>query len=193
MITETRDAGLRGVLDRLNGRSIVLVGLMGAGKSTVGRRLATRLGLSFVDADTAIEEAAGMTIPEIFAMHGEPYFRSGEVRVIQRLLNQGPQVLATGGGAFMNATTRENIARAGVSLWLKGDVDLLLRRVKKRVDRPLLKTDDPEAVMKRLINERYPVYALADVTVESQDVPHDVMVDRVIEALNGHFDKEQIP
>jgi shikimate kinase len=189
MTTDLRESALRGLTARLNGRSIVLVGLMGAGKSTVGKRLATRLGLPFVDADSAIEEAAGMTIPEIFALHGEPYFRAGEVRVIQRLLTQSPQVLATGGGAYMNETTRENIARSGVSLWL----DVLLRRVKKRVDRPLLKADNPEAVMKRLIQERYPVYALADITVESRDVPHEVMVDAVIEALNTYFDKEQTP
>ncbi len=131
------------IRERLGARSIVLVGLMGAGKSSIGKRLATRLKLSFIDADTAIEEAAGMSIPEIFEKHGEPYFRSGEVRVIARLLSQGPQVLATGGGAYMNEETRQNITQHGVSLWLKGDIDVLMRRVRRRADRPLLKSEDP--------------------------------------------------
>lgn len=171
----------------LAGRSLVLVGLMGAGKSTVGRRLAQRLKLSFVDADTAIEEAAGMTIPEIFERHGEEYFREGERRVIARLLEEGQHVLATGGGAFMNETTRDNIRKAGVSVWLKAGLPLLMKRVSRRSDRPLLQADDPEAVMSRLMDQRYPIYAQADVCVESREVSHTVMVNDVIRALAAHF------
>jgi shikimate kinase len=171
------------LIKALGERSIVLVGMMGAGKTSVGRRLAHRLGLPFVDADVEIEAAAGMTIPEIFATYGEPYFRSGEVRVIARLLDGGPQVLATGGGAYMNADTRSNIRQRGVSVFLKAELDVLLRRVKRRSDRPLLKTADPAATLANLIEQRYPVYAEADVTVMSFEVPHDTMVDTIIAAL----------
>ncbi len=157
---------------RLQDRSIVLVGLMGAGKSSVGRRLAEKLGLPFVDADHEIEAAAGKSITEIFADHGEAYFREGERRVIARLLDSGAQVLATGGGAFINEETRERIRQSGVSVWLKADLPLLMKRVMKRSDRPLLKSEDPEAVMQQLMEQRYPVYATADVTVESRDVQH---------------------
>lgn len=167
----------------LNGRSIVLVGLMGAGKSTVGRRLAQKLGLEFTDADAEIERAAGKTVPDIFRDHGEAYFREGERKVIARLLESGPQVLATGGGAFMNEETRKNIARLGISVWLKADMDLLMKRVRRRDNRPLLKAEDPDAVMRQLIAERYPVYGQADVTVESRDVPHNSIVSDVIRAL----------
>ena len=168
---------------RLQDRSIVLVGLMGAGKSSVGRRLAEKLGLPFVDADHEIEAAAGKSIAEIFADHGEPYFREGERRVIARLLGSGAQVLATGGGAFVNEETRERIRQGSVSVWLKADLPLLMKRVLKRSDRPLLKSEDPEAVMRRLMEQRYPVYAAADVTVESRDVQHGQMVNDVIKAL----------
>ena len=172
----------------LAGRTIVLVGMMGAGKSTVGRRLATRLGLPFVDADNEIEAAhAGMTIQEIFAVHGEPYFRDGEARVIARLLGNGPSVLATGGGAFMRADTRDRIRHRGISIWLKADADIILRRVKRRNDRPLLQSDDPAAVIARLIDERYPVYAEADLTLLSRDVPHEKIVDECIGALLAHL------
>lgn len=164
---------------------MVLIGMMGAGKSSVGRRLASRLGLSFVDADAEIEAAAGCTIPEIFAQHGEAHFRDGERKVIARLLESGPQVLATGGGAWMNATTRENIAASGVSIWLMADVDILLRRVRRRADRPLLQGGDIEAKLHKLVEERYPLYAEADATVRSRDVPHDVVVDEILVAL-GH-------
>ena len=167
----------------LGARSIVLVGMMGAGKTSVGRRLAHRLAVPFVDADIEIEAAAGMTIPEIFATYGEPYFRSGEVRVIARLLDGGPQVLATGGGAYMNADTRANIRSKGVSIWLKAELDVLLKRVKRRTDRPLLKTADPAATLAKLIEQRYPVYAEADITVQSFEVPHDSMVDTIIGVL----------
>lgn len=170
----------------LGRRSIVLVGIMGAGKSSIGRRLATRLGIPFVDADAEIERAAGMTISEIFAAHGEPYFRNGETRVIARLLESGPQVLATGGGAFMNAETRGAIRQKGVSVWLRATVEVLLRRIKRRGDRPLLKDGDPAETLARLIDQRYPTYAEADVTVESREVTHDLIVDEIIEKLRVH-------
>ena len=171
----------------LGRRSAVLVGMMGAGKSSIGRRVALRLGIPFVDADTEIEKAAGMTIPDIFAMHGEPDFRAGEARVIARLLESGPQVLATGGGAFMNADTRAVIGAKGVSVWLKAEFDVLMRRIKRRHDRPLLKTDDPGATLRALMDERYPVYALADVTVQSREVPHEKIVDEIVSGLAAHL------
>ncbi len=187
MTVETDESKAVELRARLGSRSIVLVGMMGAGKSSVGKRLARRLSLPFADADTEIEQAAGMTIPEIFAHHGEPAFRDGEKKVIARLLETGPMVLATGGGAFMNAETRTAIARHGVSVWLKAELDLLLRRVRRRDDRPLLKTEDPAGTLARLIDLRYPVYAEAAVTVVSQDVPQDVMVEEVLDALLAHL------
>jgi shikimate kinase len=171
------------VRSALGKRSIVLVGLMGAGKTSVGRRLADRLSLPFVDADHEIEAAAGKSIPEIFADHGESYFREGEKRVIARLLENGPQVLATGGGAYMNTETRDEIRNNGISVWLKADFDVLMKRVAKRDNRPLLNNDDPGTVMRNLIDTRYPVYAEADVTVESREVQHSVMVNEVIRSL----------
>src|SRR3954469_19255427 len=154
------------IIAALGRRSVVLVGMMGVGKSTIGRRLAARLHLPFQDADAEIELAhAGMTIPEIFAGHGEPYFRDGEVRVIARLLEGGPSVLATGGGAFMREETRQRIRARGVSMWLRADPDGIMRRVKRRSDRPLLQSDDPAATIQRLVDERYPTYAKADITV----------------------------
>ena len=165
----------------------MLVGMMGAGKSSVGRRLAIRLGIPFVDADAEIEKAAGMSIPDIFAAHGEPDFRAGEARVIARLLESAPQVLATGGGAYMNADTRALIAAKGISVWLKADYDVLMRRIRRRHDRPLLTTDDPGATLRTLIDLRYPVYALANLTVQSREVPHDKIVDEIIIALAGHL------
>ncbi len=181
-----RAAMLRQALGR---RSIVLVGLMGAGKTTVGRRLAVRMELPFVDADAEIERAAGMTIADIFAEHGEAHFRDGERRVIARLLREGgPQVLATGGGAYMDPETRETIAREALSVWLRAEFDVLMERVARRGNRPLLQTDDPEAVMRRLIEERYPVYGQADVTVMSRNVPHDLVVSDVVDALCEHLD-----
>jgi shikimate kinase len=171
------------VRQRLGSHPIVLVGLMGAGKTSVGRRLAEKLDIPFVDADHEIETAAGKSIAEIFADHGEPYFREGERRVISRLLRNGAQVLATGGGAYMNEETRARIQEHGISVWLKASLPLLMKRVMKRQDRPLLKTEDPEAVMRTLIDKRYPVYGLADVKVESRDVQHGQMVNDVIRAL----------
>ncbi|HSI39462.1 MAG TPA: shikimate kinase [Xanthobacteraceae bacterium] len=192
-LSEPEDAHGADLRARLGTGCIVLVGMMGAGKSSVGRRLARRLGLPFADADTEIETAAGMTIPEIFADHGEPAFRDGERRVIARLLEGGPLVLATGGGAFMNAETRAAIAAHGVSVWLKADIDVLLKRVRRRDDRPLLRNDDPAATLMRLIGERYPVYAEAAVTVISRDVPHDLMVEAVMLALDTHFSAKDAP
>ena len=169
----------------LGARSVVLVGMMGAGKSSIGRRLATRLGIPFVDADAEIEKAAGMSIPDIFATRGEPDFRAGEARVIARLLDGGPQVLATGGGAFMNPDTRAAIGAKGVSIWLKADFDTLMRRIKRRHDRPLLHTDDPAATLRQLIDARYPVYGLADFTVQSREVPHEKIVDEIVAVLGA--------
>jgi len=168
---------------RLGRRSIVLVGMMGAGKSSVGRRLATRLGIPFVDADSEIEIAANMSIPDIFASKGEAYFRAGEARVIARLLEQGPQVLATGGGAFMNPDTRALVRTKGLSVWLKAELEVLLKRVKRRSDRPLLKDGHPAETLSRLMGERYPVYAEADLTVLSRDVAHDSIVDDIAKGL----------
>jgi shikimate kinase len=172
----------------LGRRSIVLVGMMGAGKSSIGRRLAARLSIPFVDADAEIEEAASMSIADIFAVHGESYFRAGEARVIARLLEHGPQVLATGGGAFMNVQTRATIRDKAVSVWLKADLDVLTKRLRRRNDRPLLKTEDPIATLSKLLVVRDPIYAEADVTVVSRDVTHEVIVDEIIAAVCGKLD-----
>jgi shikimate kinase len=174
---------------RLGTRSVVLVGLMGAGKSTVGRRLAAKLGLPFFDADHEIETAAGMTIPDIFRNFGEDHFRDGERRVIARLLQDGPMVLATGGGAFMSGETRTRVAEAGISIWLRADLDVLLRRVRKRSNRPLLDNPDPEGTLRRLMEARHPTYALADLTVDSHEAPHDRIVTDVIKALGSWLDR----
>lgn len=176
---------------QLGERSIVLVGLMGAGKSTVGRRLAVRLGLPFLDADNEIEAAAGMSIPDIFSIHGESYFREGERRVITRILQDGPTVLATGGGAYMNEETRRAIAERGIAVWLKADVDVLLERVSRRQNRPLLQNADPRGTLEKLMKERNPFYALADVQVESRDAPHDRVVSAIVRSLRHHFEKQE--
>jgi shikimate kinase len=181
--TALPEASLGSALGR---RSVVLVGMKGAGQSSIGRRLAARLGIPFVDADTEIEKAAGMSIAEIFAAHGEPYFRAGEARVIARLLEGGPQVLATGGGAFMNPDIRTAVHGRGVSVWLRATLEVLNRRIKRRGDRPLLKNADPVETLRRLIDERYPVYAEADLTVESREVPHDAIVEEIVAGLCGH-------
>lgn len=179
------------ILSALGARSIVLVGMMGVGKSTIGRRLAARLKLPFVDADTEIEAAAGMTIPEIFERYGEAHFREGETRVIARLLDDGPVVLATGGGAYMREETRTRIAAKAVSIWLRADHDVIMRRVRRRADRPLLQTADPEGTVTRLLTEREPVYGKADLTIASRDVPHDRIVEECIETLRAHLCGEQ--
>ena len=172
----------------LGTRSIVLVGMMGAGKSTIGRRVAARLKLPFADADTEIEAAARMTIPEIFETHGEPYFRDGEARVIARLLNSGPAVIATGGGAFTEREeTRQRIRDKAVSIWLKADLDVIMKRVRRRADRPLLQTTDPVATVNRLLEAREPVYRTADLTISSRDVPHDRVVEECLDALRARL------
>jgi shikimate kinase len=183
-----------GLLDRLGARSIVLVGMMGAGKSSIGRRLASRLNIPFVDADTEIEKAAGMSIADIFARHGEADFRSGEARVIARLLDGGPQVLATGGGAVMNADTRAAIKAKGVSIWLTAEVDVLMRRIhKRRHERPMLQTADPAARLRELLAEREPAYALSDLTVQSREVPHEAIVTEIVSALGDFLDAPSVP
>ena len=171
----------------LAGRPIVFVGIMGAGKSAIGRRLAERLGLPFVDADNEIEAAANLTIPEMFEIHGEAYFRDGERRVISRLMSSGPQVLSTGGGAFMDDETRARIKKDAISVWLFADIGILMDRGRRKSNRPLLKAKDPEAVMKDLLETRNPVYAEADVHVESRDGPHDIVVDDVVNAIGAHL------
>jgi shikimate kinase len=170
--------GLESAMVRaLGSRSIVLVGMMGAGKSSIGRRLAGRLGIPFIDADTEIESAAGMTIPEIFEKHGEPYFRAGEARVIARLLDNGPQVLATGGGSVIDPQTRALIGEKSISIWLKADIDVLMKRTKRRNDRPLAQK------IKDLLPEREPLYAQADIVVQSRDEPHETIIDEIMGEL----------
>jgi shikimate kinase len=175
------------IASALGTRSVVLIGMMGAGKSTIGRRLAARLQLPFLDADTEIETAAAMSIPDIFEIHGEPHFRDGEARVIARLLDGGSCVLATGGGAFMREETRDRIQRQAISIWLKADTDIIMRRVRRRADRPLLQTADPVATVTRLLVEREPFYQAADLTIWSRDVPHDRIVDECIDALHARL------
>lgn len=175
------------LLARLGTRSIVFVGLMGAGKTAIGRRVGSMLGLPFIDSDHEIETVSRMTIPELFERYGEPEFRTLEQRVIGRLLENGPQVLSTGGGAFMKEDTREAIAGHGLSVWLKADLDTLFDRVSKKQNRPLLKNDNPKAVLEKLMLERYPVYALADVTVPTRDERKEVIAGEVIEAIGRHL------
>lgn len=175
------DVDANGVTGAL--RSLVLVGLMGAGKSSVGRRLATRLGFNFIDADTEIEKAAGATIPEIFAEHGEAAFRDGERKVIARLLDQPRIVLATGGGAFMNGETRSRIRERSHSIWIKASLDVLAKRCARRSNRPLLANGDLRSTLDRLMRERYPVYAEAEFTVTSLDGPHEAVVEEILQVL----------
>ncbi len=182
---------IRAALDR---RSVVLVGMMGVGKSSIGRRLAGRLGIPFVDADAEIEKAAGMSISDIFARHGEADFRSGEARVIARLLEAGPQVLASGGGAFMNETTRATIKSKSVSIWLAAEFEVLMRRIAKRKnERPMLQTDDPAETLRQLITLREPIYAMADLTVRSREVPHEAIVSEIIAALAAYLNVAPAP
>ncbi|MCP4617104.1 MAG: shikimate kinase [Bradyrhizobium sp.] len=178
----TLDAEITAALGK---RCVVLIGMMGAGKSTIGRRMAVRLRLPFLDADTEIETAAGMSIPDIFETHGEPHFRDGEARVIARLLDGGPAVIATGGGAFMREETRNRVRDKAVSIWLKADADVIMKRVRRRSDRPLLQNADPEGTVSRLLGEREPIYGTADLIILSRDVPHDRIVEECIEALHA--------
>src|SRR5690606_8655088 len=168
--------------ERLAGRPLVLVGMMGAGKTTVGRRLATRLKRQFLDSDEEIERAAQMSIPEIFEQRGEPEFRAGETRVIARVLKTDNVVLATGGGAFVNAETRALIKDRAISIWLKAEIDILFEHVSRRANRPLLQTANPRATLQKLIDDRYPIYAEADITVASRDVPQDAVAGDVVDA-----------
>lgn len=174
-----------GLLTRLGGRSVVFIGLMGAGKTAIGRKVAQALGLSFIDSDHEIETVSRMTIPELFQHYGEPEFRALEERVIGRLVKDGPQVLSTGGGAFMNANTRAAIASHGVSIWLKADIDTLMARVARKPNRPLLQNADPRGVMEKLMGERYPVYGLADITVVTRDAKREEITAEVIAALDN--------
>lgn len=179
------------ILDRLGKRSLVFVGLMGAGKTAIGRRVAQVLGLQFVDSDHEIEAAARMSIPDLFESYGEAEFRSLERRVISRLLKSGPQVIATGGGAYMNEQTRRAVARNGVSVWLNADLETLLERVSRRQNRPLLQNADPAEVLRKLMDERYPFYANADVVVMSRDAARETIADEVIDALAAHLAKRK--
>jgi shikimate kinase len=171
----------------LRQKTIALVGLMGAGKSSVGRRLAHALGLPFRDADEEVERAAGRSVAEIFETLGEAAFRDGERRVIARLLAEPPHVLATGGGAFMNPQTRQLIMEEAISVWLKADIEVLARRVSRKNDRPLLRGRDPKAVLTALAQERDPIYALADLAVESAESPHHLTVQAIIDALSARL------
>lgn len=169
----------------LGKRNLVLVGLMGAGKSSVGRIVATQLGIPFIDTDAEIERVSRMTIPELFAAYGEQEFRALESRVIKRILRTGPRVVSTGGGAFINERTRKSIRRGGLSVWLKADLDVLWERVNKRDTRPLLKTANPKQTLENLMNERYPVYAEANLTVISRDVRKEKMAQEILAAVAG--------
>ncbi|WP_375452653.1 shikimate kinase [uncultured Devosia sp.] len=186
-----RQARAKELIDALAGRPLVLIGMMGAGKTTVGRRLANQLGRSFLDSDEEIEKAAQMSIPEIFEQRGEPEFRAGETRVIARVLKDRDIVLATGGGAFVNAETRGLVKAEAVSVWIKADFNLLFARVSRRSNRPLLRTANPRATLQALIEERYPIYGEADVTVISRDVPQDVVAGDLIEAVLAHLQSEE--
>jgi shikimate kinase len=185
------------VRDELNrllaGRPIVLVGMMGAGKTTVGRRLAAKLGRRFMDSDEEVEKAAGMSIEDIFKLHGESDFRSGEAKVIARLLKEENTVLGTGGGAFINDDTRALIKRTALSVWIKADFEVLFARVSRRSRRPLLKTANPRETLRNLIDLRYPVYATADITVVTRDVPQDQVANEVIDALHAHLTSSSEP
>lgn len=192
-VTATKEQKRDELLALLDGRPIVLVGMMGAGKTTVGRRLAARLGRTFLDSDEEIETAAGMSIEDIFARHGEPEFRAGEARVIARLLKQRDIVLGTGGGAFMQADTRALIKADAVSVFIKAEFELLFARVSRRSNRPLLKTANPRETLKKLIELRYPVYAEADVTIVSRDVPQDQVASQLIDAVLAYLSRAEKP
>ena len=175
------------ILKALGDRNIVLVGMMGAGKTSIGKRLAAVLGIPFTDADNEIEIAANMTIPEIFETYGEDHFRDGERKVIARLLQEGPKVIATGGGAVSNPETRRRIERRSVAIWLKADIAVLLERVKRRSNRPLLRDPDPEAVLRQLAGERAQYYGCAEITVASHNAPHNVVVCEILDRLDHYL------
>ncbi|MDR7145615.1 shikimate kinase [Rhizobium sp. BE258] len=177
----------------LGSRNLILVGLMGAGKSSVGRLVAQQLGIPFIDSDVEIERVSRMTITELFASYGEEEFRALETRVMKRLLKNGPRVVSTGGGAFINDRTRKHIKKGGLSLWLKADLDVLWERVNKRDTRPLLKTENPMQTLENLMNARYPIYAQADVTVLSRDVRKELMADEVLKAVVEHQTESAVP
>lgn len=185
-----RQARAEQLAERLGGRPLVLVGMMGAGKTTVGRRLAARLNRPFLDSDEEIEKAAQMTIPEFFEQHGETEFRAGETRVIARVLKDRDVVLATGGGAFVHEETRTLVKEEAISVWLKAEVDILFERVSRRANRPLLKTANPRATLEKLIEDRYPIYAEADVTVVSRDVPQDVVASDIVDAVLAYLERQ---
>jgi shikimate kinase len=174
----------------LGRRNLVLVGLMGAGKSAIGRLVAQQLGLPFIDTDTEIERVSRMTIPELFAAYGEEEFRALETRVIKRLMRSGPRVVSTGGGAFINDKSRKQIERGGLSVWLNADLEVLWERVNKRDHRPLLKTENPKQTLKDLMDKRYPIYALADITVQSRDERKEVIAAEVLTAVIDHIVKD---
>lgn len=181
------------IRDALGERNIVLVGMMGAGKTSVGKRLASALDIPFTDADHEIEAAANMTIPEIFETYGEDHFRDGERKVIARLLREGPRVIATGGGAILNAETRGRIGRESISIWLKADVAVLLERVRRRTNRPLLRDPDPEGVLRRLLAEREPLYATADIIITSRNTPHQTIIDEILDSLDLRLSEKPMP
>ncbi len=177
---------IRGMLD---GRSVVLVGLMGSGKSTIGRKLAQVIDLDFFDSDAEIENASRMSVKDLFAVYGEPEFRALEQRVMLRLMDDGPRIISTGGGAFINPEVRQAVLQRGIAVWLDADIDVLMERVGRRETRPLLNNDDPEATMRSLMEARYPVYAEAQIRVMSRNERKEIMVGEVIEALRLYLEK----
>lgn len=190
-VTETpASTKFAGIAQKLGNRSIVFVGLMGAGKTVIGRKVAEMLGLAFIDSDHEIETVSRMTVADLFSSYGEPEFRSLERRVIARLLKSGPRVVSTGGGAFVNAQTRRAVARRGISIWLKADLPTLMERVGRKSTRPLLNNQDPESVMRRLMDERYPLYAEADIVVHSRNEPKDVIAGEVVDALAQYLEND---
>jgi shikimate kinase len=194
---EARQSGADGaqaarVRAQLGSKCVVLVGMMGSGKTSIGRRLAQALQLPFLDADVEIEKAANLSIPEIFSQYGEAHFREGEARVVARLLGDGPAVLATGGGAYMSPDTRERCRVAGITIWLKAEAAVLLDRVRKKGNRPLLNASDPAEVMQRLLTEREPIYAQADICIASRDGPHQALVAEIVTALDAHLSREAL-
>lgn len=191
-MTASRNAAATRLRELIGGRAIVFVGLMGAGKTAIGRKVAQMLDIPFIDSDHEIETVSRMSVPELFESYGEPEFRSLERRVIARLLEEGGRVISTGGGAFTNEETRGAVKRGGVSVWLKADLDVLMERVMKNRHRPLLQNADPRAVMQRLMRERYPLYAEADIVVASRDEPKEVIADEALAAIAAYLENERL-